>query len=79
MQGTKNGTLDFNLISLFPPTHNNRPNGLRPDIFDAFAELKPVRSVNLLIDIQTNKTEIHPLPRRQYAHGQHHRHLLEVE
>ncbi|KAK5652000.1 hypothetical protein OQA88_10903 [Cercophora sp. LCS_1] len=36
-----NTTLDFNLISLFPPTFKNRPNGLRPDLVEAFAALKP--------------------------------------
>lgn len=35
----KDGSLDFNLISLFPPTYKNRPNGLRPDLAEAFAEL----------------------------------------
>jgi alpha-N-arabinofuranosidase len=38
-QGVKDGSLDFNLISLFPPTYKNRPNGLRPDLAEAFAEL----------------------------------------
>ncbi|KAK3376066.1 glycoside hydrolase superfamily [Lasiosphaeria ovina] len=33
--------LDFNLISLFPPTYKNRANGLRIDIAEAIAELKP--------------------------------------
>ncbi|KAB5542523.1 glycoside hydrolase superfamily [Coniochaeta sp. 2T2.1] len=37
--GVKDGSLDFNLISLFPPTYKNRPNGLRPDLMEAFAEL----------------------------------------
>ena len=40
-QGVKDGSLDFNLISLFPPTYKNRPNGLRPDLMEAFAELNP--------------------------------------
>ncbi|KAL0941459.1 alpha-L-arabinofuranosidase [Colletotrichum truncatum] len=35
------GSLDFNLISLFPPTYNNRANGLRSDIMNALVELKP--------------------------------------
>ncbi|KAK3385211.1 glycoside hydrolase superfamily [Podospora didyma] len=39
--GVKNGSLNFNLISLFPPTYKNRPNGLRIDIAEALAELKP--------------------------------------
>lgn len=29
------GSLNFNLLSLFPPTYNNRPNGMRPDIMNA--------------------------------------------
>ncbi len=37
----KDGSLDFNLISLFPPTWNNRPNGMRVDLMQALAELKP--------------------------------------
>lgn len=35
------GPLDFNLLSLFPPTYNNRPNGLRVDLMEAMAGLKP--------------------------------------
>ena len=35
------GPLNFNLLSLFPPTYNNRPNGLRIDLMEAMAELKP--------------------------------------
>ncbi|KAK0611235.1 glycoside hydrolase superfamily [Immersiella caudata] len=35
------GALDFNLISLFPPTYNNRPNGLRIDLVEAFKALNP--------------------------------------
>ena len=35
------GSLDFNLISLFPPTYNNRPNGLRPDIMQILSEQPP--------------------------------------
>jgi alpha-L-arabinofuranosidase len=37
-----NGTLDFNLISLFPPTYKNRKNGLRVDIAEALAGMNPV-------------------------------------
>jgi alpha-N-arabinofuranosidase len=40
--GTSNGTLDFNLISLFPPTYKNRKNGLRVDIAEALARMNPV-------------------------------------
>ncbi|KAL1605238.1 hypothetical protein SLS60_004782 [Paraconiothyrium brasiliense] len=39
--GTKHGYLDFNLISLFPPTYKNRKNGLRVDIAEALAEMNP--------------------------------------
>lgn len=35
------GSLDFNLISLFPPTYKNRPNGMRPDLMEALAQLNP--------------------------------------
>ncbi|CAG8686525.1 11338_t:CDS:10, partial [Acaulospora colombiana] len=30
----------FNLISLFPPTHNNRKNGLRPELMKALGDMK---------------------------------------
>ncbi|CAL5867144.1 uncharacterized protein PFLUO_LOCUS1356 [Penicillium psychrofluorescens] len=38
---TSDGYLDFNLISLFPPTWNNRPNGLRRDLMQAMYDLGP--------------------------------------
>lgn len=41
--GTAAGSLDFNLISLFPPTYKNRKNGLRVDIAQALADMNPVR------------------------------------
>lgn len=41
-KGTANGQLDFNLISLFPPTYKNRKNGLRIDIAEALADMNPV-------------------------------------
>lgn len=34
--------LDFNLVSLFPPTWKGRKNGLRVDLAEAFAALNPV-------------------------------------
>lgn len=37
-QGTANGYLDFNLISLFPPTFKDRENGLRIDLAEALYE-----------------------------------------
>jgi alpha-N-arabinofuranosidase len=56
-QGTSNGTLDFNLISLFPPTYKNRKNGLRIDIAEALEELNPVSFSSI-------GTDLHPLPWR---------------
>lgn len=38
---SKAGSLNFNLISLFPPTYNNRPNGNRPDLMEALEDLSP--------------------------------------
>lgn len=35
------GTIWFNLVSLFPPTYNNTPNGNRPDIMQLLADMKP--------------------------------------
>jgi alpha-N-arabinofuranosidase len=33
--------LQFNLISLFPPTYKNRPNGMRRELMEKLADLKP--------------------------------------
>jgi alpha-N-arabinofuranosidase len=38
---TASGGLDFNLISLFPPTYKDRKNGLRVDIAEALADMNP--------------------------------------
>lgn len=35
------GTLRFSMVSLFPPTFNNRPNGNRKDIMQILADMKP--------------------------------------
>ena len=35
------GSVNFNLISLFPPTYNDRPNGNRPDLMNGLKGLKP--------------------------------------
>jgi alpha-N-arabinofuranosidase len=35
------GTVWFGLLSLFPPTYNNRPNGNRIDIMKLMADMKP--------------------------------------
>ena len=37
----KPGTVWFNLVSLFPPTYKNRPNGNRPDLMQRLADMKP--------------------------------------
>lgn len=39
--GVSGGSLDFQLISLFPPTYKNRPNGNRIDLMEALAGLNP--------------------------------------
>lgn len=38
---TKPGDYWFNLVSLFPPTYHDRPNGNRPDIMKMLAAMKP--------------------------------------
>jgi alpha-N-arabinofuranosidase len=35
------GTVWLNMVSLFPPTYNNRPNGTRADIMKLLAEMHP--------------------------------------
>jgi alpha-N-arabinofuranosidase len=35
------GTVWFSLVSLFPPTYKNRPNGNRVDIMELLAAMKP--------------------------------------
>jgi alpha-N-arabinofuranosidase len=35
------GLYYFNLVSLFPPTYNNKPNGFRPDLIKMMADMKP--------------------------------------
>jgi alpha-L-arabinofuranosidase len=35
------GSVWFSLVSLFPPTYQNAPNGLRPDLMRLLAELHP--------------------------------------
>jgi alpha-L-arabinofuranosidase len=37
----RTGLYYFNLVSLFPPTYNNRPNGSRPDIMQMLVDMKP--------------------------------------
>lgn len=33
--------LDFDVVSLFPPTYKNRPNGCRPELASMLADLRP--------------------------------------
>jgi alpha-L-arabinofuranosidase len=35
------GSIDFSFVSLFPPTYQDVPNGLRPDIMKLLADLHP--------------------------------------
>jgi alpha-N-arabinofuranosidase len=35
------GSIDFSLVSLFPPTYRDVPNGLRPDIMKLLADMHP--------------------------------------
>ena len=35
------GEYYFNLVSLFPPTYNNQPNGFRPELIKMMADMKP--------------------------------------
>jgi alpha-N-arabinofuranosidase len=35
------GNVSFSLVSLFPPTYQDAPNGLRPDLMNLMAELRP--------------------------------------
>jgi alpha-L-arabinofuranosidase len=37
----KPGTVWFNLVSLFPPTYNNRPDGFRIDLMEKLAAMRP--------------------------------------
>lgn len=39
--GASGSSLSFNLISLFPPTFKNRPNGMRADLMEALQALNP--------------------------------------
>ena len=41
ISGTSKGSVWFNLVSLFPPTYKDRPNGNRADIMELLADLHP--------------------------------------
>ncbi|KAF6757791.1 arabinofuranosidase, partial [Ephemerocybe angulata] len=38
---TSGQTINFAMLSLFPPTFKNRPNGMRVDLAEALAQIKP--------------------------------------
>jgi alpha-L-arabinofuranosidase len=38
---TRTGLYYFNLVSLFPPTYKDTPNGFRPDLMQMMADMKP--------------------------------------
>jgi len=40
-ESTGKGTLSFDMVSLFPPTFNNRENGMRPDLASMLYDLRP--------------------------------------
>lgn len=57
--GVTGDGLDFNLISLFPPTYKGRENGLRVELAEAFEALKPVCQLPCFLwycPVSTNKT-----------------------
>jgi alpha-L-arabinofuranosidase len=39
--GTPAGTLWLQVVSVFPPTYRHRPNGLRPDLVELLAAMRP--------------------------------------
>ena len=41
LKGNTAGTVVIDVVSLFPPTFKNRPNGCRPDLAQKLADLKP--------------------------------------
>lgn len=41
LEFTEKGSYWLNLVSLMPPTYNNRPNGNRPDLMKLMAEMQP--------------------------------------
>lgn len=75
LQKASGGSLDFNLISLFPPTWNNRPNGMRRDLMQALKDLGPVSFVilvKILICKHADLLEIPPFPWRKQPGGSNH-------
>ena len=41
LSATGSGSVSFSLVSLFPPTYQNTPGGLRPDLMKLMADLHP--------------------------------------
>lgn len=41
LSATGSGSVSFSLVSLFPPTYQNMPGGLRPDLMKLMADLHP--------------------------------------
>jgi alpha-L-arabinofuranosidase len=41
LSATGTGTVTFSMVSLFPPTYQNTPNGLRPDLMKLMADMHP--------------------------------------
>jgi alpha-N-arabinofuranosidase len=74
----RTGTYYFNLVSLFPPTYNNRPNGSRIDIMQLMVDMKPkflrfpggnFLEGNYLADAFPWKTTLGPLEDRPGHNG----------
>lgn len=57
-KSVEGGSLDFNVISLFPPTYKGRKNGLRLDIAEAFEALNPVRAFRHSFNFMQNKSQL---------------------
>ena len=50
------------MVSLFPPTYNQRPNGLRTDIAEALSGLEAVSIPNLsYLQLLTKRAEVSAL------------------
>lgn len=80
VDSVKSGALDFNLISLFPPTYKDRKNGLRVDIAQALADLNPVgRHLLPFCCPWLTIVDLPALPGWQHARRPHERDLLGLE
>ena len=65
VEGTKPGTVVVDMVSVFPPTFRNRPNGLRRDLAEKIAALHPsfMRFPGGCV-VEGNKTADHPQTNR---------------